>query len=540
VSETPTPTFDELRARAEAWTAPISEAAPGGTSAKFDPAYEAVAKEVGKLDSAMAVPVDWAAVIDQAGGLLKKASKDLMLAVWVANGLYATKGLGGLATGVVLVTDLTDRYWPTMFPEVTRLKARANAVGWLLDRLVHPLSTAQAKASDRADVLALQVAAKRLGEVSREKFGNATPAFGPLLESVERIKASLPPEAPPPPPPSTQPAAAAPAAEAAPAAPTAATVAAPPPLAEGADATEFLRSFGNALIEAAGPIRRANVADATSYRILRVGLYLHMSAPPPASGGKTRIPPLAPALRGRLDKLVENGKWPELIDEAESALLQARFCLDLHRYTAQALAGLGDGHAAARQAVVVEVAGLLRRFPDLPGLAAADGSPLASTLTRTWIESEAGASGGGGGGSGGGAGANGAADGARMAEARKLAASGKLAEALAVSQAAVAQAPTGLSRFHTRLEMAELAAAAGQPALARAVYEDLDREIGQRGLESWDPQLAARCLEGLLQVLRNAAKSAPGVKGGVEPKEVGMIYDRLCRLDPAAVLRLGA
>jgi hypothetical protein len=63
--------------------------------------------------------------------------------------------------------------------------------------------------------------------------------------------------------------------------------------------------------------------------------------------------------------------------------------------------------------------------------------------------------------------------------------------------------------------------------------------MGQRGLESWDPQLAARCLEGLLQVLRSAAKSSPGVKGGVEPAAVGMIYDRLCRLDPAAVLRLG-
>ena len=81
---------------------------------------------------------------------------------------------------------------------------------------------------------------------------------------------------------------------------------------------------------------------------------------------------------------------------------------------------------------------------------------------------------------------------------------------------------------------------AGQPPLARAIYEDLDREIAQRGLESWDPTLAVRCLEGLLQVLRQAAKAPGGVKGGVEPGVVSVIYDRLCRLDPAAVLRLGA
>jgi type VI secretion system protein VasJ len=268
---------------------------------------------------------------------------------------------------------------------------------------------------------------------------------------------------------------------------------------------------------------------------------LHLTATPPASGGKTRVPPLPPAVRGRLDKLVENAKWAELIDEAESSLGQSRFCLDLHRYTAQGLGGLGDGHEAARKAVVIEVAGLLRRFPEWPTLAASDGSPLASTLTRAWIEAEAG-TGGGGGSSGAAAGANGAPDGARMAEARKLAAGGKLAEALSLSQAAVAGAPTGLARFHTRLEMAELAAAAGQPSMARALFEDLDREMGQRGLESWDPPLAARCLEGLLLVLRQAVKSGGAVpaRGGVEPAVVGMIYDRLCRLDPAAVLRLGS
>jgi type VI secretion system protein VasJ len=190
--------------------------------------------------------------------------------------------------------------------------------------------------------------------------------------------------------------------------------------------------------------------------------------------------------------------------------------------------------------VLAEVASLLRRMPDLPGLSAADGSPLASSLTRTWLDSEVASSPAGGASTGGGGAAAAGADGARMAEARKLAAAGKLAEALAVSQAAVAAAPTGLARFTTRLEMAELAVGAGQPPLARAIYEDLDREMAQRGLESWDPSLAVRCLEGLLQVLRQAAKAPGGVKGGVEPGAVSVIYDRLCRLDPAAVLRLGA
>jgi type VI secretion system protein VasJ len=549
VSDAAPPTFDDLKARAEAWTAPIPGASPAGAAAKFDPAYEAVQKEVAKLDSPMAVPVDWALVLDQGGGLLKKTSKDLLLSVYVANGLYATKRLPGLVTGFVLVTDMMERYWPTMFPEVTRLKARGNAMSWLVDRVMVPLGTQQVTADDRAEVEALQVAAKKLADVARQNLGSAGPAFGPLLEAIERIKMSLPAEAPPPPPPpppTAQPAAAdasaAPAAAGSPAPAAAPTFEAPAAPAAGADPTEFLRNVGSTLVSAAGPLRAASTADPIPYRILRVGLYMHVNAPPPVAAGKTRIPPLSPAVRTKLDQMSGNGKWAAVIDEAESALNQARFCLDLHRYTAQALAGLGDSHQAALQAVLGEVAVLLRRLPDLPSLFAADGSPLCSSDTRTWMDSEVGAAAGGGGHGGGGAGAgsNGASggDAAKMAEARKLAAAGKLAEALALSQAAVAAAPTGLARFTTRLDMAELASGAGQPGLARAIYEDLDREMGQRGLESWDPKLAARCLEGLLKVLRVAAKS--GAKGGVEQNAVGVIYDRLCRLDPAAVLRLGA
>jgi type VI secretion system protein VasJ len=126
-----------------------------------------------------------------------------------------------------------------------------------------------------------------------------------------------------------------------------------------------------------------------------------------------------------------------------------------------------------------------------------------------------------------------------VAEARKLAFGGKLAEALALTQSAITASPTGHGRFLARLEMAELAAGAGQPGLARAVFEDLDREMRERGLESWDPKLAARCLEGLWTVLRAGTKPAAGVKGSVEPSALTMIYDRLCRLDPAAALRLG-
>jgi type VI secretion system protein VasJ len=540
--------FDELRARAAAWTAPISEAAPAGVSAKFDPLYESLAREAAKLDSPMAVPVDWPLVVQQGGELLTRLSKDLLIAAYFAQGLSVTRGFSGLTTGLVLVTDLIERYWPTMFPEVARMKGRVNALTWLLDRIAPPLTEAKAGPGDRAEIEALLVVSKRLAEVTRQNMGSATPAFGPLLQALERLRASIPAEAPPP---SASAATSAPPSQStessgasAPSAGAAPTFTAPsPPPASGGDATEYLRSVGNALVEASGPLRQASAADPTPYRMLRVGLYLPFTGAPPATGGKTRVPPLQPAVRARLDRMAENAKWPEVIDEAESALPSGRFCLDLHRYTALALGSLGDSHKSARQVVLAEMAGLLRRMPEWPALTASDGTPLASPETRAWIDAEIaggdGASGGGGAQAGRGGG-NGPADGARLAEARKLAFGGKLAEALALTQVAIIAAPTGEAKFLARMEMAELASGAGQPGLARAIFEDLDREIRERGLESWDPKLAARCLEGLWTALRAGTKSAAGVKGSVEPATLTVIYDRLCRLDPAAALRLGA
>jgi type VI secretion system protein VasJ len=533
--------IDQLKEKAKNWIEPCSAAAPAGAAAKTNPQYEAVIAEMAKLESVTGGAVDWPMVLDSSGKVLQSVSKDLRIATYMAYGLYQTQGLGGLATGLVLVSEIMDRYWPGLFPELARLRGRANALGWLIERASKNLAEAQVDGGAREHVEAVDVAAARLAEVARQKFEANGPAVRPLLESVQRLKASLPAEAPPPPPKPTTtvpPPPSIPPVTAPMAAPAPAAIDTPPVAAlSGAEGvTDFLRQTGTALLNAAGTLRRAVATDPQSYRMLRLGLYLHLVQPPPAdASGKTSIPAPPPALRTQLEKMAANGKWAEVLEEAESALMQHRFWVDLHYLSARALAELGPTFQPARQALLIELASWLKRMPTVPKFLFGDGSPAASGETRAWLESELAPPAATGGAPA--AGKSEAGDGddeaAALSEARKLVGGGKAPEAIALLQKRVEGATSSRKRFKARLALAKLCAASGQGNVARGLYEALDREAVERGLDMWEPSLAAECLEGLLGISRPPPKAPEGLVS-----EFNARYHRLCLIDPTAALRV--
>jgi type VI secretion system protein VasJ len=533
--------IEQLREKAKSWIEPVSAAAPAGATAKANPQYEAVIAEMTKLESVTGGAVDWSMVLDSSGKVLQSVSKDLRIATYMAYGLYQTQGLEGLATGLVVISEIMDRYWPNLFPELARLRGRANALGWLIERASSTLPDVQVDGNARERVEALDVAAARLAEVARQKFEANGPAVRPLLESVQRLKASLPAEAPPPPPPpppqakpATPPPAVAPVAAAP--APAAAAVAMPAvaSLASVEAATDFLRQTGTSLVSAAGTLRRAAPADPQSYRLLRVGLYLHLVNPPPSdASGKTSIPAPPAALRTQLERMAANGKWAEVLEEAESALVQHRFWMDPHFLSARALGELG--FQPARQALLTELASWLKRMPTVPRFMFGDGSASASGETRAWLESElAPPAASGGAPSAGKPDDKGADDeAAALAEARKLLGGGKAPDAIALLQQRVEAATSSRKRFRARLALAKLCVGSGQPNVARAIFEALDRESIEHGLDVWEPALAAECLEGLLTVSRPPPKSGEGLVS-----EFNARYHRLCLIDPSAALRV--
>jgi type VI secretion system protein VasJ len=518
---------DELRARVKSWVEPVSADAPAGGSARFDPRYERATNEVAKLDSPSAGSIDWKLVVDTSGELLRTASKDLLLAAHMAYGLYATGDLDGLLTGIVLLTELVDQYWPGLQPELKRIRGRVNAMTWFVEKSSVSLGNRQIGPSDRDRLDALGAAAQRLAEVVREKFGADAPAMRPLLEAIERLKLSLPvepvttPEAPsaaPPPP--------APVVSAAPPTPTPAP--AVPTFASGVDPAAFLREVGSALASSSGETRRADPSQPTPYRVLRTAIWLHLAAPPPSSGGKTQIPPPPPALRASFDRMAANAKWLELVEEAESSLIQHRLWLDPHRISAQALASLGPSHATARQALVAELASFLRRFGGLVELSFSDGVPLADPQTRAWIDAEVLPA------TTPKTGVAEPLDPDALASARKLIGEGKIAEAVLALHDRAGGAASAEARFRLRLDLAQLLLETDQPAVARGIFISLDEEMRDRGLDEWNPPLAAACLEAHLQCLRALARSGKNVSD-----DTVLIYNRLCRLDPVAAMRIG-
>ncbi|MCY1042235.1 type VI secretion system protein TssA [Corallococcus sp. bb12-1] len=538
-----------LRARTRPWLEPISEDKPSGVQAKHDPAYEAVSTEVAKLESPASDAVDWAGVVRGSGQLLQHTTKDLWLASYLAYGMYMTEGLSGALTGMVVLAEVTDQYWPTLFPDAKRLRGRANAVTWFVERMGRVLPSVKVTAADSDLLGQLSEAAARLAELSRARFEGQGPAFGPLLEGVMRLRASLQtPE--PAPAPIAAPSVATPAQpQATPSAP-APTLSMPPPSAELASpeaATDFLRNVGASLVSAAGLVRRANTADPLAYRMLRTGLWLHLSQPPaPGANARTSLPPFPPALRERLERMATHARWAELLEEAESALVQHRFALELQRQVANALAGLGATHAGAREALMLELAALLRRMPGVVDLVASDGTPLTDAATKQWLQTEVVPRA---------APATHAANAPRAPrialpplpsetptlstgvvleeEARVLIEAGKPEEALQRLQSAVNAATTGRARFIARLSLARMCANSGNLLLARTLYELLDEECSARQLDAWDPALAAACLEGFL----TCTFAQTNFTGRLE-MDLHLRYRRLAQLDAPAALRV--
>jgi type VI secretion system protein VasJ len=519
---------EEVRSLAQPWMQPVRPDAPAGAAARDLPVYQRLVNEVAKLQSPTAPAVSWSAVAADGEELLTQHSKDLLAAVYLAHAQQATRGLPGLLAGVALLRGLLETSWDSFFPEPTRLRARANALEWFVDRTCATLPSLPATTALRDTVEALAQESVALAELTRLRFDGKRPALTPLVEAVEELRQSL-----------TAPAAPASAERAAPAAGAPGLAAPSGDLSTAEGVQAYARELGAALLTAGTLVRRARSEDPLGYRLHRQGLWLAIAAPPSAdAGGRSRLPAPPPALREKLQRLLANAKWPELLEEAEGALSQHRLWLDLQRISAQALGVLGETHGAARAALIAELGALLRRLRGdsstltLARLTFADGTPLADEATLAWLEAEVQSAGLDGEGRQAKVGTDRIAEGREQA--RALLAKGKPTEALALLHALAEHTASGEGRFRARLALADLCASNGQLSVARALYASLDAEGLQHGLDTWNPPLAAQCLEGLLEIARLGRKS----NATLEP-ELGGLYKRLCRLDPNAALRLG-
>lgn len=531
----------ELAEAAKRWTEPIPGGSPAGIDAKFDPEHEALRNDIAALDSPSGGNVDWPKVVPRAGTILAEKSKDLLIATYLAYALWETERLKGLAIGLEVLSQLCERYWENAFPPVARIRGRANALAWLLARLEHGLGAFAPTAKDKDDVELLEASAKRFASVVRDKFEDAAPPVRPLVETVQRIKMSVPEQPAPPPPPPPPPAAPAPALK--PAAP-AATAPAPSPaaaapisldpggatLADPAEVGKFTNAVAKTLIDASKIVRAAAPQDPIGYTLLRAALALTAKLPP-ITNGATTIPAPPDALVRELATHQERGNWDRLLLTCEVSLVGKRFWLDLHRLSALALTNLGKDFEAARDTVVAWTALWVKLYPAVIDATFAGGMPFASDVTKEWLAAEVMPSAGGGGGGG-----SETTEGSEaIAAARALLAGGKTEEALSALAELAGSAKSGRARFRARLAIAQALASGPSANIAEGMFEALSEELVQRGLETWEPELAAECYRAHLICLKQLRKPNDS---SLAP-QIAAVSRRLSRVDPLAALKLG-
>jgi type VI secretion system protein VasJ len=519
--------------------APIAGAQPAGADPSFEPDFERMKVEIDKLTSIDALEPAWGEVRELGTGLLSTRSKDLRVAGWVAAAQTKLHGWKGFAEALVTYDGLARGFWDTMYPDAKRPRGRINAFAWLAELSAKHLDGLSVSFADGDAVRTSDEVLRALDQFLIEKLGEAYSGPGPLRRLMREKLAAIPAaavvEAPPAPKAAPAPASPSTEAGAAPAAdaPTNGVTAAA--VAPG-DAAAAVEQSAQAMVRAAEALRTADPTRAQAYRLQRWGTWAVVQNAPPADGDKTRIRPPPDTITRRLTLLRESQKWLEALMAAEAATGSFLFWLDLHRLVANALDRLGPTFAPAREVVGREVVAFVQRFPSIPSLAFSNGTPFADGATKTWLDEEA-ARWGGSGTSAASAAASAEDDevAKRFESADAMVSEGKIAEGLGLGAVLAARGADGRARFRSNLALAKMAVKGSRADVARAILERLVADVDRHDLEAWEPSLCGTLYASLLSAMRDGARAKPPAPEAAGKEQV--IFDKLCRLDPAAALK---
>jgi type VI secretion system protein VasJ len=506
---------------------PIPGDSPAGSSVQYDESYEAIRSEMQKLESVTQEPIEWSLVIDNSAEILRSRSKHVVVAVYLTLALYERHDYRGLATGLTICRDLISEYWDTMEPPLKRKRGRIEAFVWLGERGGRIAEERKPVSDEKEAVENSAALMKELGKLLLEKLENDAPGLGDLERNVQQHLSDFE--------------AAARQAEAQKKAAAARAAAGEIEMNTPDDARKALAKVRTTVKQVCDFLRKADATDPVPYRLIRAITWGQHKDLPPNTDGATQIPAVSPEQSARLNELHQSQDWANLIEGAEAAFASSVFWLDPHRWSAQALTGLGAEYAAAADAVLTEVALLILRLPELPRLKFADGTSIASSETVMWLENEVQPHLGKG--NGGGAPKSGGVDSTpegfleTTGEARRLAGKGQLPQAIRMLQEGIASTGECRGQFLWRLGLARLCLDAHQPGLATPHLEELEGLIERHGLEAWEPKLCLTVYTALLTARRTLLKDQRRATPELLQK-TNALQDRLTRLDAAAALSL--
>lgn len=172
---------------------PISPANPAGTDMAFSAEMDAIAQARKFDDPSLAQgewvtelkEADWGFVLDRCTLLLKDKTKDLRVAVWLAEAAAKRHHLRGLGEGFRLLTGLCEQFWDqSLYPEPDGAdhEQRIGNLSWILSRtpaLVRevPLTEGRGTAFSSADF-----------DTARRRVGGPDADLPPRLADMEAAR----------------------------------------------------------------------------------------------------------------------------------------------------------------------------------------------------------------------------------------------------------------------------------------------------------------------------------------------------------------
>ncbi|MFI5311591.1 MAG: type VI secretion system protein TssA [Gemmatimonadales bacterium] len=563
----------------------------------FDKIKEARREELEAPQGAWEKPrkvADWPLALKLATEALTKRTKDLEIAAWLTEALVWREGFPGLRRGLDLMRGLLVGHWDHVHPALDEdgdASLRARPLLWLglkLDLAVKSVPVTQSglslldhqrsrkvgyeadvgddyerqKAWQRAmeseqlsadafdaavgstpkawyktlvaDIEAARKSLKELEAASDERFGEDPPSYSALsgaLEDVAHVagqflakKLELDPD------PVDVLAASEPSAEAGAQGGGATPAGAGTLTAEPANKDDAAAR----VIVVARFLRKLDATDPTPYLMLRALRWGELRAGGPAPNPRLLQPPPATA-RVQMRTLFLDGKWPELLEAAETIMgtPAGRAWLDLQRYAYLACAQLGDDYGRVARALRSELRVLLEEVPELGGMTLMDDMPAATSETRAWLAETF----------GGEAPPAASAEGAPAAspppapsaptdrvhaQAMGEVRAGRPQRAVEILMRELDRETSPRARFLRQAQLARIMVDSGLDAIAQPILEDMLKMIEAHKLEEWEVgtmvaqpiTLMFRCLERL--------------NGDATERQA--LYLRLCRLDPLTAL----
>lgn len=580
---------------------PLPGDQPCGTDLRYDPLYDKLKEARREDDDAPQGDwerprklADWPQVIKLATDTLAKQTKDLQIAVWLAEALLRRDGCAGLHEGLTLLHGLVEQFWDHVHPQLedgdaelrvaplewmgTRLTiavrlvpVTVSGISWIKCQESRTVPTEQDAEQEESkgearqtakeegkltpeefdqafaatpkawyrqlvtDVEGAQAALERLDTVCKERFGSDGPSLIPMrgaLEEVQRgVQGLLERKLQLDP----DPVDAAAAGEAA--AGGGGGSVAGGAVAGGLAPEPVDRADATArLISAARFLRRTEPTSPVSYLALRVLRWGELRALGPEVDPRLlEAPPTQ--TRTQLKTLLLDQDWSQLLEAAETIMATpaGRGWLDLQRYVLNACAGLGPDFDVVARAIREEMRRLLVEIPGLPEMTLMDDMPTAGPSTVSWLREEQLV--GEGSAESPTPAPRAAAQAASPSRDRALeralgeVRAGRTQAALELLQRELERERSPRGRFLRQVQLAKVMLEAGLESVAAPTLEQLVAQIDSQQLEAWEAgTVVAEPLALLYQCLRRL---------GGDPTVMQTLYLRLSRLDPMMAITLG-